>query len=228
LAATAGFGIVVLKILAVAQFNTRVAAGLVGTTDSPAVVLDVALYVAPFLFVLFGLTAIGLAIQPRASDLRSVSAITAAAIVAIPLLLVAVPLLFLVVLLALLSLRACLAHLRRRVATKGVPYSEGAGTGRMLDTVGEWLVIFGIVPLLVIYSPPWIPVERVEMSGNQVEVAYVVRTEASWTVLLIDRGRSLRYVKTADILSREPCSTETYTFTLFELVNGSQLPQCYP
>jgi hypothetical protein len=227
LAATVGFGIVVLKILSVAQFNTRVAAGLVGTTDSPAVVLAVALYVTPFAFVLFGLTAIELAIRPSHSGLRAASALRAAAIVSFALLLVSVPLIFLLLLLALFPLRASLTRLRRRVS-RGGARTKVAGTGPILGSVGEWLVIFGFLPLLVIYSPPWIPVERLEMSGNQVEVAYVVRAESSWTVLLIDRGRSLRYVKTADIVSREPCSTETYTFTLLELLNGSQLPQCYP
>jgi hypothetical protein len=59
-------------------------------------------------------------------------------------------------------------------------------------------------------------------------VAYVVRTDGEWTVLLIDRGRNLRYVPTTDISSREPCSTDIYSSTLIELITGPQLPQCYP
>jgi hypothetical protein len=226
--AASAFGIVVLKILAVAQFNTRVAAALLGNTDSPAVVLDVALYVAPFVLAPLCLLAIGLAVQDRSMAPQVGAATRGAAVVAVVLLLLAVPLLLLVLLVLGWAILAISRWVRRRAWPNTESSSKPARPPRLLASMGEWVFVFGMLPLLVIYSPPWMPAERIGMPEGQVVVAYVVRTDGNWTVLLIDRGRSLRYVPTAEISSREPCTAEVYTFTLLELLNGPQLPQCYP
>ena len=227
--AASAFGIVVLKILAVAHFNARVAAALVGTTDSPAVVLDVALYVAPFVFLFVCTLAIGLAMRGRFSNLRVVAALRASAIAAVALLLLAVPLLFLVALAALWSLVSLVQHFRRRTALKGESGLGATQSPPLLTSVAEWLIVIGMMPLFVVASPPWMPLERIGLSSNQADVvAYVVHTDGDWTILLLDGDRSLRYVPTASIKSRAACSTETYAFTLVELVNGPQLPQCSP
>ncbi len=227
-AAACAFGIVVFKILAVAQFNPRVAAALIGSADSPAVALDVAIYVAPFVFALVCLVVVALAIEPR-SERKEISAVLrGAAIVAVPLLVVAAPLSFLLLMALPLVLLGAWNEVHRRLPAwtrKGVLRTRS--TGARTSAV-EWGFVFGIPLLLVAVSPPWMPAERVGLGPSEVVVAYVVRTDGNWTVLLIDQGKSLRYVPTSEISSREPCSTEKNASTVLELLNGSQLPQCYP
>jgi hypothetical protein len=228
LAAASAFGIVVLKILAVAQFNSRVAAALVGTTDSPAVVLDVAVYVVPLVSAFAGALIVGVAINVSPSDQRVRAALRGAAVVTAVLLLVAVPLLLLFLFLAAVMPCATVRHFRERKGPNTGTEPEATRPTNILVSVAEWAFVFGILPLLIVVSPPWMPAERVGMPAGKVEVAYVVRTDGAWTVLLIDHGRSLRYVPTADISSREPCATDMYTSTVLELITGPQLPQCYP
>jgi hypothetical protein len=228
LAAASAFGIVVLKILAVAQFNTRVAAALIGTTDSPAVVLGVAIDVAPVVFAFAGTLIVFVAIIARPSDPRARAALRGAAVVMAVLLLVAVPLLLLLLFLVPVTLVAIVTYHRERKEPDTGTEAGAIRPTNMLVSMAEWVVVLGVLPLLIVGSPPWMPAERVGMPDGKVEVAYVVRTDGAWTLLLIDRGRSLRYVPTADISSREPCATEMYKSTVLELITGPQLPQCYP
>ncbi len=229
LAAACVFSLVVLKILAVAQYNPRVAAALVGTAESPAVVLNVALYTAPLALAFLCALALALALNAHPARSDVAGAIQGAAVVTVFLCVVALPLLYLVTTTLLFGA----LPLRKRLVRNTRPRPEAENSNdvdahRSWTAGARWAVTLALLPVFVVTSPPWMPAERVELIGGPLVVAYVVRSDADWTVLLVDRGRSLRYVHTAEISSREACSTDAYTSTLVEFFSGPQLPQCYP
>jgi hypothetical protein len=227
LAAGVGFGIVVLKVLAVAQYNPTVASALVGSTDAPAVVLDVALYVAPFILAFMAVLGLALTVDPPDIGPDAQAALRGATAVLSLLSLLAVPLVFLVFMAVPLAGQALVRRMRRPRKRSDASRSPNQRRAKWLIDSTNWAVAFALLPMSIVLAPPWMPAERVGLSGGDAVVAYVVRTDSEWTVLLVDRGRGLRYIPTKNISSRQPCTTEERQSTLLELLNGSQLAACY-
>jgi hypothetical protein len=229
LAAASAFGIVVLKVFAVAQYNPRVAGALVGTAESPAIVLAVAVNMAQFAIAGLFAVAFWLAVFLRPVNRDLNNPIRGCAIVAALVCVVAVPALYLAPLAFWLVVVLGLKRVSRFIGP-GPTHARSRAQSilRALISAAIWAITLGVILLLVVTPTPWMPAERVSLHDGQTVVAYVVRTDERWTVLLIDRGRSLRYVPTADVSGRQPCSPDVGVPTLLELINGSQLPQCYP
>lgn len=62
--------------------------------------------------------------------------------------------------------------------------------------------------LLSILGQPWIAREAVTLAGNQTEVSRVVGAQGDMTLLIVEQGRQVLWVKTDEITKRELCAPE--------------------
>ena len=75
----------------------------------------------------------------------------------------------------------------------------------------------------------WLPAEIVGLSTGQSEVAFVLETDATWTTLMLEEGRSIQIVRTEIVESRTVCNLHgAGTQSLADIIDSdsSDNPTC--
>jgi hypothetical protein len=227
------FLFVAIKVLVISRFDTAVALGLVGSAGAVSVVLGSLLLLAPFVAIVFWGVSIWLlshywfVVKMRSERNALLPMAAIAAVVAI--LLAPWALFAASILIGLQGL-----HHSRIIQRRHLRWVEGHGATplpsrmtfyAMIREEGIlYLCLLSFVGLLIVLSPfVWMPAERVSIdiantSGTNPSsgspkvkevstVGYVIEDEGEWSTLLVDADRSLLHVKTADLMTREICTT---------------------
>jgi hypothetical protein len=67
-------------------------------------------------------------------------------------------------------------------------------------------VPFNTSAVMEIFHRPWLPTERITLSsGGDPVVGYTLSTSDGWHVLLLERTRTIRYLRAAEVAGREVC-----------------------
>ncbi|WP_433540716.1 hypothetical protein ACQP10_01170 [Streptosporangium sandarakinum] len=105
-----------------------------------------------------------------------------------------------------------------------------------VDTAIMGLIAYFILSNLTVFlrDAPWMPSEKVEISKIGVVAGYVIKSDESWTTILT-LGRSIRTVKTDDVVRREICrdpnsqGRASGMHTIFGTkMNSPNYPPCAP
>ncbi len=84
------------------------------------------------------------------------------------------------------------------------------------------------ITLLIMPTNMWLPLERIELTGGEVEFAYVLEVTGEWTTALTEE-RAVRIYGTDEVTARETCrpiTNLTLAKTLFQIPPDPSAPTC--
>ena len=78
----------------------------------------------------------------------------------------------------------------------------------------------------------WQPPERVTLASGEVDIGYLLGVKDSWQIILIEKGRSVRFVRPEDVKSRSVCdlgfSPRRSPFWGSTDIAPTEYPPCFP
>jgi hypothetical protein len=75
---------------------------------------------------------------------------------------------------------------------------------------------------------PWLPAEQIGLVSGEAEVGYVVATKDGWTLVLRERDRGIRYIKSTTVSTRTVCVPDVVPSFRPPLVRFSDDPAAMP
>lgn len=80
------------------------------------------------------------------------------------------------------------------------------GKSERPPSVVDWVAVTtGLLIALFSSDAMWLPTENVALSSGDSEVAFVLESDSTWTTLLLEKGRTIRMVRTETVESRTVC-----------------------
>lgn len=101
----------------------------------------------------------------------------------------------------------------RRIQRKNLLRFGESGTVPSMDSVITVSVLllpacFVLTAVLVMYSSMWLPREKIDVKGQESSSGQVLSSDGDWTIYLesTTNRRTVRIVRTTDVISRTPCN----------------------
>lgn len=202
----AALGLLVIKLLSIAEYSTSTVLAIVQSTGLTDTLLGVLLPVFPWLVGLLGLSVASRSWPNSNSKL---------ALGLHGLLFVLLAALLPSTILGVLLLAGTALIPLLRLTTWGSSFLRGRAT-RVAGSIAVGAAVVVLVAAVALDDGMWLPSERVEITrvtqtGAQVgwiAVGYVLSSDTDWTVVLADSPRAILRVRTAEVESRGPCRVE--------------------
>ncbi|MEX0826234.1 MAG: hypothetical protein WD184_05735 [Acidimicrobiia bacterium] len=212
---TVVFAVVVLKVLAVAEFQPGVASAILGYSDTVVVVLGVLTFTVPlmaaFAFVRYMARPLPKDQPARAWELAPAPFYGAAFFYT-----ATVPMLVGLVV-GWLSGFAIGRWRRSR---------DRAGRGSTASITALSIMLFFLAVLVVFGDAMWLSAERIDTADGEHVVGYVLDQGEGWITILIDETRLIVQIRSDDVEARRPCAADSQprSRTISQIIGGSMGP----
>ena len=206
--------LIALKILWAARLEPQTALALLQGTG-PQLALSVVVLLAPYLAALAaGIAALAVWYHFRQGEVLPGVLLIAVVLAALAILLIPVFVYVVVVLNLIFEVFRRWAERRIFATDRGSRWKakldEADADPRTTD-VQLSLSLAVLVVLAALLPEMWLPTERVTTNELQEVVGYVVSSDGTWTIVLLEAPRTVRYYKTVDVVARQLCRNDRYS-----------------